>query len=264
MSASLPVAVGQLQADTDMQANARNAAAVIAAADPARLIVLPEYTSGWARDLTPELAEEPDGAFATAIRQAAADAGRAVVAGAMQTAGDKAANVALALSDTGDIAGRYRKVHLFDAYGITESDALAPGDPGAGNVLAFDIGDFRFGVATCYDLRFPETFRVLADAGANVFAIGAAWVAGEGKVDLLVTLARARAIENTSYVLLACQSGPGRSGNSVIIDPRGVVLARGGDDDPETLHATLRADLIAEVREQVPSLRHRRYRVVPD
>ena len=266
MSAALPVAVVQLQADADAEANARAATTAIRTADPAELVLLPEYTSGWAATLSPELAQSPSGAFATSIRDAAAQTGRTVVLGTMEPDDDAAprcANVARVVGPDGRDVGHYRKVHLFDAYGITESDTLVPGPAGAEHALVFDAGPMRVGVATCYDLRFPETFRVLADAGADVFAVGAAWAAGEGKAELLLTLARARAIENTAYVLISSQPGPGRSGHSAIIGPTGEVLAQAGAQEEVTLHAELDPDVLRKVRAQVPSLRHRRYRVVP-
>ncbi|HLS24934.1 MAG TPA: nitrilase-related carbon-nitrogen hydrolase [Beutenbergiaceae bacterium] len=263
---TLPVAVVQLQSDADAHANAEAAGAAIAGADPARLVLLPEYTSGWAKKLSPDLAQSPESHFTSTVRSAAAHAGRTVVVGTMEPDDDAAprcANVARVVGPDGRDVGSYRKVHLFDAYGITESDTLVAGPAGTEHALVFDVGPLRVGVATCYDLRFPEIFRVLADAGANVFAVGAAWAAGEGKADLLLTLARARAIENTSYVLIASQPGPGRSGHSAIIDPTGVVLAQAGADEQRTLHAELDPQVVRTARTRVPSLRHRRYRVVP-
>lgn len=266
MTSSLDVAVVQLQADEDVQENARAAAEAIRDAGRAQLVVLPEYTSGWAKHLRPELAQPARGTFTEAVRRAARESGRTVVLGTMEPDdGESArcANVALAIGPDGQDLGRYRKVHLFDAYGIRESDTLSPGPAGAEHALVFDVGALRVGVATCYDIRFPETFRVLADAGANVFAIGAAWAAGEGKAELLLTLARARAIENTSYVLVSSQPGPGRTGHSAIVDPRGVVLSQAGSDEVRTLHAALDPEVVRASRAQVPSLGHRRYRVVP-
>lgn len=266
MTATLPVAVVQLQADADAHANAGAARAAIVGADPAEFVLLPEYTSGWAKRLGPELSQSPQSEFHTAVRSAAAEAGRTVVLGTMEPDDDAAprcVNVARAVGPHGQDLGSYRKVHLFDAYGISESDTLVAGPAGAEHALVLDVGPLRVGVATCYDLRFPEIFRVLADAGANVFAVGAAWAAGEGKADLLLTLARARAIENTSYVLISSQPGPGRSGHSAIIDPTGVVLAQADDREQRTLHAELDPEVIRAARARVPSLRHRRYRVVP-
>lgn len=265
-NATLDVAVVQLSADTDAGVNTATAIAGIEGAEGTDLVLLPEYTSGWAKDLTPDLVQDPAGEFTQAVCAAAARSARTVVLGTMEPddgGADRAVNVALAVGPDGQPLGRYRKVHLFDAYGIRESDALSPGPAGGEHALVFDAGGMRVGVATCYDLRFPESFRVLVDAGADVLVVGAAWASGEGKADLLRTLARARAIENTCYVLLASQHGRGRAGHSAIIDPRGVVLAEADGDGPATLTASLSPEVVVQARAQVPSLEHRRYRVIP-
>ncbi|MBZ2196599.1 nitrilase-related carbon-nitrogen hydrolase [Occultella gossypii] len=271
---TLPVAVAQLSAGADPEENARMAVTAIAdaAADGAQLVVLPEYTAGWAPRLSLELAQPADGPFLRAVADAARDAGVHVVVGTIETgtvasgptaAAGRALNVAVAIGPDGRVLGRYVKVHLFDAFGVRESDVLAPGEPEPQNTLVLDVGGFRVGIATCYDLRFPESFRVLADAGADVLVVIAAWAAGDGKVAQLQTLARARALENTSYLLLASQSGPGRSGHSAIIDPLGAPVAEADAAATVTLHGDLDSAVVSGVRDAVPSLRHRRYRVVP-
>ncbi|TDE93934.1 hydrolase [Occultella glacieicola] len=266
---TLPVAVAQLSATADADHNARLATAAIAdaAGRGAELVVLPEYTSGWAPRLGPDLAQPADGSFMRAVCEAARAAAVHVVVGTTETGPTaeegRARNVAVAIGPDGTVRGRYVKVHLFDAFGVRESDVLMPGDPDPANTLVLDLGGLRVGVATCYDLRFPEAFRVLADAGAHVLVVIAAWAEGPGKVAQLQTLARARALENTSYLLLASQSGHGRSGHSAIIDPLGVPIAETGDETTATLRADLDPAVVNRVRETVPSLRHRRYRVVP-
>ena len=110
---------------------------------------------------------------------------------------------------------------------------------------------------TCYDLRFPELARALVDAGAEVLVVPAAWVAGPRKVDHWRTLVRARAIENTVYVVAAAQSAPRYAGHSMIVDPLGDVLAEAGDAD-ETIRATLTRAGLDEARRTNPSLANRR------
>lgn len=261
--AGLPVAVVQLAAGEDGGANARAAVDLIArAADGgARLVVLPEYTLAWAPRLRTDLADRHE-RFHEEICSAAAAHAAWVIAGTLEPHGDRLRNVALVVGPDGTERARYTKVHLFDAFGARESEVLDAGEPGAGVVV--DVDGWRVGVATCYDLRFPETFRVLADAGAEVVAVGAAWAAGPGKDAQLDVLARARALENTGYLLLASQSGRGRTGRSAIVDPLGeLVVAAGEDGEPQILHADLTRERLTEVRETVPSLRHRRYAVVP-
>lgn len=266
------VAVAQLDAGHGGErALADAVAAVHSGADAgAALVILPEYASGWAPRLGPDLAVAADGAFVEALRDVARARGVTVVAGIVVSGPDdghgpraspRSVNVALAIGPDGAILGEYAKVHLFDAFGTRESDALVAGDPAA-TPLTFDVDGLRFGVETCYDLRFPESARRLADAGAQAIVVIAAWASGPGKVDQLGVLARARAIENTAYLLLASQHGAGRSGHSAVVDPLGAVLDEAGDE-AALIIADLDPARVAEVRARVPVLDHRRYDVVP-
>ena len=265
---SLPVAIVQLASDPDAEASARRSVAAVrdAARGGAHLVVLPEYASGWAPRITADLAQDTDGPFLTALRAAAADAQVWVVAGMVtpSPADDgRCENVAVLVGQDGEIAGEYRKVHLFDAFGVRESDVLDGGPAGGDNVLTVDLGGLRVGVATCYDLRFPESFRLLADAGVEVLVVIAAWADGPGKSDQLEVLSRARALENTCYLVLASQPGEGRVGRSALIEPLGAVIDQAGTGDEVILAATLTADVVAEARAKVPSLRHRQFHVRP-
>ena len=122
----------------------------------------------------------------------------------------------------GTVPAAYRKIHLYDSFGYRESDRVRAGEP---EPVVVEVGGFRVGLMTCYDLRFPELGRLLADAGAEVLVVPAAWVAGARKVEHWRTLARARAIENTAYVVAVGQPGPRYSGHSLVVDPLG---RRGG------------------------------------
>jgi predicted amidohydrolase len=174
----------------------------------------------------------------------------------------RATNLAVALDPAGRLQGAYAKVHLFDAFGWRESDALEPG-PADAPPLVLDAGGLRLGVLTCYDLRFPEVARRLVDAGAQVICVIAAWASGPGKAEQLRVLARARAIENTVYLLLASQSGRGRTGCSAVVDPLGDVVVEAAAVGDAVLLADLDPAVVAEVRARVPVLDHRRYAVVP-
>jgi deaminated glutathione amidase len=260
-------------------AAAGDAVARAATEHTADVVLLPEYASGWASPLTPDLVTSQDGPFLAAVRAAAARHGVTVVVGVVlpgPDAGDgavRARNVTIVVGPDGADLGRYTKTHLYDAYGGRESDLLDAGDPaGDGAPLTVLVptasGPSRLGVLTCYDLRFPEPFRALMDddgaSRPDVVVLGAAWAAGEGKAEQLRVLARARAIENTVYVAVASQPGDGRTGGSVVVDPAGVVLDEAdaadgltfavGDVDPVRL---------AAVRESSPVLTHRRYGVHP-
>ncbi|GAB2606859.1 carbon-nitrogen hydrolase family protein [Pseudactinotalea suaedae] len=257
----LRIAVGQYAATEDHEANAAIAVGLVAQAAEAgaRLVLLPEYALAWAPRLHAGLGDG-HAAFADALAGAARAHGVWVVAGTLEPAGGRLLNVAIALGPDGRRRAAYTKVHLFDAFGVRESDVLDAGAPGQPVVI--DVDGWQVGLATCYDLRFPETFRLLVDAGAQVLAVGAAWAAGPGKADQLKVLARARALENTSYLLLASQSGEGRTGRSAAVGPLGERLSEAGET-PELLVVDLSRQQLNTVRERVPSLQHRRYRVVP-
>lgn len=249
----------------------------------ADVVVLPEYTSGWLPRLVADLAEPESGLLVTGLRSAAAETGIVVVAGVLVPAATegRAHNVTFVIGADGEVLGRYTKVHLYDAYGARESELLDAGEPGEPLVVDVPVtsGCLRLGVVTCYDLRFPESMRALVDCAAgeapvDLVAVGAAWSGGEHKAEQLRTVVRARAIENTAYLALASQSGRGRVGGSVVVDPRGMVAAAtddgadrgsrvGADGEPTLAVATISGEVLTRVREVSPVLAHRRYRVRP-
>lgn len=262
-------------ADRASNAAAARAAVEAAAAGGANLVVLPEYAAAFdPRGVGREHAEPLDGPFVATLRAAARAGGVAVVAGTAVPEGALAANVVVALDASGALVGTYRKVHLYDAFGHRESDRLVPGDP-AQAPLVVDVAGLRLGVLTCYDLRFPEVARRLVDAGAQVVVVPAAWAAGENKAEHWRTLLRARAIENTAYVLGAAQQGPGVTGDCLVVDPDGVVRAAtgGGSERADAAVAgasgvvvavaDLSVTVVAAARARNPSLANRRYTVVP-
>lgn len=258
-----------LASSDDVAATAEQvfAAVRLAASDGADLVVLPEYSRAFdPRGVGRDLAEPLDEGFVPALRRLAAEVGVAVIAGTTVPEDDRAANVVVGVDATGALVGAYRKVHLYDAFGHRESERLVPGDP-AGAPLLMRVAGLTVGVLTCYDLRFPESARRLVDAGAEVLVVPAAWAAGEHKVDHWATLLRARAVENTCYVVAAAQQGRGVVGRSTVVDPDGVVLAEAGHGPGaargEAAAAELSADVVHAARERNPSLANRRFRVVP-
>lgn len=205
------------------------------------------------------VAEPLDGPFVQALAKLAGDIEATLVAGMFETAGDGLVyNTLVALGRDGDLAGHYRKIHLYDAFGYRESDRIAGGtdDP-----VLLTVGEHRVGLMTCYDLRFPELSRTLATQGADVLAIPAAWVRGPLKEDHWRTLLKARAIENTCYVAAAAQNGSAYCGQSMLVDPLGVVVSALGE---QTGHCTgeVESDRIKDVRRRNPTLAHRRFGVV--
>ena len=229
----------------------------------ARLVVLPEYAVFTVPDMGARLVEaaEPvDGPTVTRLLEVAGELDVAVVVGVNETAGDgKIHNTLLGIRG-GEVVARYRKVHLYDAFGYTESDQVVPGEPAEPELL--EVDGFRVGMQTCYDLRFPESSRVLVDAGADVVAVPAQWVPGPLKEHHWNTLLRARAIENTVYLMAAGQSPRTGVGGSAVVDPAGVALAALGDV-PGVGVAVLERARLEQVREVNPALARRRYRVHP-
>lgn len=267
------VAVGQFAAGIDRSANVAACIAAIekAAAGGADLVVLPEVSSYFdprRQDGPGPHGQSLDGPFPQAIGGAARRHRIAVVAGMLElpdasTVAEGAArdyNTLLVVTAEGELAGTYRKIHLYDAFGFRESDVYLPGPITAPTVV--EIAGLKVAVVTCYDLRFPEIFRWAVDAGADLIALPAAWIAGPGKEAHWTTLLAARAIENTVYVAGAGQTGPVCCGQSLIIDPAGMVLA-GAGQTPGVAVAEVTRGRIDEVRATNPSLANRRFSVIP-
>jgi predicted amidohydrolase len=239
-------------------------AALTEAADSgAGLAVFPEATQiRFGCDPRP-VAAPPDGPFGAGLAAAARETGVAVVAGIFEPApGGRVYNTAAAFDGTGTLVAAYRKLHLFDALGQRESDLVAPGSEPAVAKLA----GLTAGLQICYDLRFPEHSRLLTARGAELIVVPAAWAAGLFKEEHWVTLARARAIENTVWVAAAGQvpdpdepptRAPTGIGRSMLIDPMGTVRLDLGPY-PGVAAADVDTDLTASVRERLPCLGHRR------
>jgi len=265
-SAAVPVAVCQFAPTTSRADNRERIAQLTAdaAARGARLIVFPEYSSYFVDPMDATLAQnaEPlDGEFVSTLTVLAADYGVVIVAGLAERASDSThvRNTVVAVRGDGLLAA-YRKQHLYDAFGQTESDWVEAGDTGV--APTFELAGVRFGLMTCYDLRFPEVARTLMDAGADALVVPAEWVRGPLKEHHWTTLLAARAIENTSYVIAADHPTPIGVGHSQIVDPQGVVLAGVGTAEGIGVAAVERA-VIDRVRAVNPSLRVRRYSVAP-
>ena len=272
------IAVCQFAAGTDVAENTRTCVALIgrAAEQGADLAGLPEasmYFDPKHTDGPGPHGQRLDGPFAAAIADAASSGGIAVLAGMLETAvGDTAGdtdapdgaardfNTLIAISARGERIGQYRKIHLYDAFGFRESNLYLAGAIEA--PLLFDVAGVTVGALTCYDLRFPEAFRWVVDAGADVVALPAAWIAGPAKEQHWATLLAARAIENTVYVAGAGQTGPVCCGQSMIVDPAGAVVA-GAGAAPGIAIADIDPQRVAAVRATNPSLANRRFTVMP-
>ena len=263
---SVVVAVCQFAPAADRERNRARVAALAdeAAGRGAQVIVFPEYASYFVDPMDVTLAENAeslDGPFVRSLHALAAAHDVVVVAGVVERVeiDGRVHNTVVAVGADG-VRARYRKQHLYDAFGQTESAWIAAGQAGAAET--FEAGGLRFGMMTCYDLRFPEVARTVADAGADAIVVPAEWVRGPLKEQHWTTLLVARAIENTAYVLAADHPGPIGVGLSTVIDPQGVVLAGVGAGEGIAL-AVLSRGAVERTREANPALRLRRYRVVP-
>ncbi len=221
------------------------------------LVVLPELwtTGAFAYELFGDEAEKLDGPTARAMSEAARDAGVWLHAGSVPERGEDGVlyNTSLVFSPDGALARSYRKIHRF---GFDKGEAVLMG---AGDrLVTVPLPELTLGLATCYDLRFPELFRGLVDAGAQAFVIPAGWP--ERRRAHWTLLARARAVENQAYVL-ACgtagtHAGVEQAGRSVVVDPWGEVLAEAGAGE-EVLVVDLAPGKVAETRATFPALRDR-------
>jgi predicted amidohydrolase len=262
----------QLNSTGDKDANLREAERHVrdAAADGASLIVLPERVNVRGRDEDyMRQAESLDGVTARWAAALARELGVDLVAGSIaerREGHEKLSNTSLHLGPDGELRATYRKIHLFDVtvgdIGYRESAAGEPGD----EIVTSETEDgTRLGLSVCYDLRFPELYRILALEGARIVTIPANFTRPTGEAHWEV-LIRARAIENQAFAIAAAQvracpaeQGPAY-GNSMIVDPWGAILARADGDTPGFVAADLDLSRQDEVREKLPSLANR----VPD
>ena len=263
---SVAVAVAQFAPTADEAANLAAMTTLVetAAARGAQVVVFPEYSSYFVDPFDSSLidhAQALDGPFTAALIALASRFGIHIVAGLLESGGDerRVRNAVIAVDASGLVAA-YRKLHLYDAFGQRESDWVEPGE--LGTPETFQVGGLRFALMTCYDVRFPEVGRLLADAGADVFLVPAEWVRGPLKEHHWRTLLHARAIENTVFVAAADHPPPLGVGCSLIVDPQGVELA-GLGTTTDVAVAHLDVDAVARVRRINPALALRRYAVRP-
>jgi deaminated glutathione amidase len=260
------VAVCQLNSRDDREVNSQVARTLLsqAAAGGADLAILPEYTDylGLARGAP--AAGAVDSEYPAAFADAARQLGMWVHLGSFHEAGPQGRtyNTSLVFDREGKLAASYRKIHLYDVEipGRVSFQESASIEPGTDPVLV-DVEGVPVGLSICYDLRFPELYRRLADQGARVLVVPAAFMLHTGR-DHWEVLLRARAIENQCYVLAAGQIGdhdPGRTcfGRSMVIDPWGTVIAQAPDTVGVTF-ADLDLDRLERIREELPSLANRR------
>jgi predicted amidohydrolase len=263
----LKVAAVQLNATADTAANTVVAERLIraAAADGAQLIVLPEKWNAMGSEDELRAAAEPlDGATVQWARALARELEVELVVGSILEhvpGQERLSNTAVHVDPLGEIAAVYRKVHMFDVEvgGRTYRESALE-LPGEEIVLSRTADGVELGLSICYDLRFPELYRILAVRGARVVAVPAAFTLATTR-DHWELLVRARAIENQTFMIAANQvgahpAGQHSGGRSMIVDPWGVVLAQAPD---RQCHIVAELDLSQQrdIRERLPSLANR-------
>ncbi|WP_323960080.1 carbon-nitrogen hydrolase [Arthrobacter sp. JZ12] len=258
----MKISVGQFRPGGDVAANIATMRELArqAKADGAGLVVFPEESMFSIGKVEGPLAAAVDAGWSTFVQQLsflAAELDIAVVAGGYESSGeDRPYNTLVLIDATGRIVDTYRKLHLYDAFSYQESGQIKPGN---GGITVVPVGDLTVGLMTCYDLRFPELARALADHGADVVLVPSAWFKGDHKIEHWETLLRARAIENTVWIAAAGTSSSHTIGHSVILDPMGVPHAFLNDEEQGLVTAEVNRKRIEEVREFLPVLRNRRF-----
>lgn len=261
------VALVQTDATDDVEANVARAAALAdeAAAAGARLVALPEYLQFRGDDAGFRASARPvPGPHTDAFARVAREREAWILVGSVAESGpdpDRPFNTSVLIAPDGAIAATYRKIHLFDvAVDRGPQDQESARVSAGGDPVCADVDGVRFGLTICYDVRFPELYRSLALAGAEVLTVPANFTERTGR-DHWEVLLRARAIENGAYVLAPSQIGgrPGHTafGRSMIIDPWGTVIAQAPDQET-WIAADIETDRVAAVRRQIPVLANRR------
>ncbi|MDR7300543.1 carbon-nitrogen hydrolase family protein [Haloactinomyces albus] len=261
------IALCQIVSTPDPEANLELVAGGVrrAAEAGAELAVFPEATMACFGVPLGPLAQPLDGPWAGEVRRLAADAGITVIAGMFTPTSDgRVTNTMLVTGPALDT--HYDKIHLYDAFGFTESRTVAAGE----QPLTAELGGTTIGVTTCYDIRFPGLYTTLAEQGASIIVIPASWGAGEGKREQWELLVRARALDSTSWIVACGQADP-RSvdrepsskaptgiGYSTVATPLGVLHEQLADS-PDVLVVDLDPAEAEQARRTLPVLANRRF-----
>lgn len=274
----MKIALAQISSGSDKMDNLGLVRTAVAqAADKgAQLVIFPEATmQGFGTGRLDTAAETINGPFSTALCELAAQHRIGIVAGVFYTADEiqqdektirRVSNVALAALPTSEgavddvVLARYEKIHTFDAFGFKESATVRPGE----QLVTFEYQGICFGLALCYDIRFPELFRQLARLGAQAVILPASWGTGDGKLAQWELLTQARALDSGSYILACDQAtaqderaagAPTGLGASAVIDPWGTRIACAGCNS-ELLFADIDIAEVAVARKAIGVLAH--------
>jgi len=256
----MKVALGQFAVASEWQENLQTILDLMQQAEErqAALLVLPEGVV--ARDITnPDIvrtnAQELDGVFMREILAKSAQLNLALsVTFHTKTSSERVHNNHFIIRH-GKIVTTYTKLHLYDAFEVQESKQVEAGNR-VGDLV--EIDGFKFGLMTCYDVRFPELARHLVAQGADALLLPAAWVRGLGKESHWQIMVSARALENTCYVIAVGECGLRNIGSSMVVDPLGVMIACAGEA-PTLIMAELSRERLEYARRLLPVLENRRF-----
>ena len=261
------ILLAQVEVEADKRENLKKFGRAFAAArtSGAQLVVFPEVALAYLPSTASnaerwEAAESMEGPAVREMRELAAHHGVWAVFGMYERPGEKDpllrvySSVAV-VAPSGEVAGVYRKSHLYDAFGHKESDEYVPGNE-IFNPIETPFG--RLGVLVCYELRFPEVARTQALRGADLLAIPSAWYAGPLKEMHFELLVRARALENGIYAAACDQAGNGFVGRSLVSDPLGVPIAVASEQPDQFVLASLERSRVESTRRTFPYRDQRR------
>ncbi len=262
---TLVVGLAQVEGARTKEHSLRRAERILERVREADIVVFPEYLmfdpTGVPGRLYIFSAEGLDGAWIGFFQDKARELGIHILTTMFEKSEEerRVYNTAVMVNEKGEIIGTYRKTHLFDAYGYRESRVIKPGDRLSGII---DVKGVRTGIAICFELRFPEIFRRLALMGAQLVLVPMAWYRGHLKEEMLVSLAKARAHENTLFIATSSLAGQSFVGRSMIVHPEGYIMVDAGPTE-NYVEQEINVDDIERVRKKLPLLEMRRTDLYP-
>ncbi len=256
----LHIGIAQLGATSNKERNFEKISTLLENVRDAEIVVLPEYTMFYSDSMfsnvvaVRKVAEPLDGQFVSKLSALAREYSVHILCGVLELREGQVYNTIVVLDEHGNLTTCYRKCHLFDAYGYEESRTFSSG---FSEPPIFKIRDTVCSIAICFELRFPELFRVAALKGAEVMFVPAAWFRGDLKEDILQVLARARAHENGMFLVVCNQYSSRFCGRSCVVDPWGVVMLDLGHQE-RYVEIEIDAEEVVKARQMIPVLKLRR------
>jgi deaminated glutathione amidase len=259
------IALSQFAAHTETEQNLDHIRTTVTEAGDVSMVVFPEATMARFGIPLGPIAQPLDGPWANAVRQIASDAGVLVVAGMFTPRPDGRVTNTLLITGRG-VDTSYDKIHLFDAFGFAESATVAPG----AKTVVSSVDGVQVGFAICYDIRFPGLFQKLADDGAVITVVPASWGSGPGKREQWELLARARALDSTTWIVACGQADPATLGQapsgkaptgvgySLVVSPLGEIRGQLGAE-PGLLVVDIDPGEVDAARAAVPVLANRKF-----